>query len=68
MNIITVIDVYDRKCRISQEDFDNPNRTQLPLYTARGNRFIDTQAGQRDFKNGKGSTHIHRLNIREVQP
>jgi len=65
MKIITVIDVYGRKCRISDEDFNNPARTMLPLYTARGNRFIDTRGGQRDFKNGKGTTHINRLNIKE---
>jgi hypothetical protein len=64
--LIDVISVYGRHHLVSVADFDNKNRTQLPIYTKTGRRYSDTPRGIMDWKRGRGTTHIHRDNINQI--
>lgn len=66
MTLVSVTDVYGRRCRIAQEDLDNPDKTQLLIYTRDGRK-----RSQLANPLKTGAVTIHRDNIeprKEPQP
>jgi hypothetical protein len=64
VNIVTVTDIYGRKCRISRDDFDGP-RIQLRLYNKQGKRY-EYRAGIRECISIRDNIAI--IDGKEIKP
>jgi hypothetical protein len=54
-DLVYVIDVYGKRCRISWDDYNNPKKKALPLYNQFGNKIPWTSKAE--------AVHLIRENI-----
>lgn len=62
IDMTRVTTVYGDRIYVATADLANPRRTQLPIYTAQGEKWADTAAAERPENRGKATT-LHRANI-----
>jgi hypothetical protein len=62
IDMTRVTTVYGDRIYVATADLANPRRTQLPIYTAQGEKWANTPAAERRENRGKATT-LHRDNI-----